>query len=1169
VVRSRVSRGGQANEAGSLYRSGVAAYLAAHGLAGRAVEAAGYLEGGPVPVTLAFETGQAVDDIRCGLADRTVLDLQAKRACGADKYLTATVAQWAAQAGQLGPGDRIGLATAEPRGPVRHLGGALRRRRRPVPGTLPPREANAVKEVRARVPAGMGTVATERMLDAAIVMNVAVSTAGDEGFRSAANLLEGVVVGVGSGTKAMTALQRAFQEQASEGAGSGLDEWLQILAGAGILVFSDAGGRAGPRRRAELDAVAAYRARLAARDGVLEYPLLAEDLPPMKYSRLADSLCVTVPGLERIVPDDFLPVARRWPRMLLTGLPGMGKSTALEQAAARWAADPAAPVPVLLQLRDLARRDPRRSTDITLPVLIQVATDSAPEHERMPLRTALEKVVACGEAVLLLDGLDECQDRRGVVSDGLAAVAAGLPPGTGMVLATRDSGLAAAGKLNMPRALLAEPRWLEPMLTQLLRHAAAARQVPPDEQDHWVGGRRQQVDQIRVSHPDLWRVPLLATLLTLLAASREPGTLPSSRAQLMAEVVQHTVHRWELTRQRQDAPGLSGEQLIDGYSEIAHAIAARPGGSPEASVQQQVAAMLADQWGRAPAEARALARHIMAFWDEQTGVFVAFSPAGDIEPRSRVFVETGDAMWAARQEPGARREWIAAALADDDRREAVLLAAGLAPDVITYLVESAAAGAASTAARSRALEWAADAAAETPGPAAAGALRALIRELAGAALNAVATPELPGTKAGSVGQLRADVTSPGWRYARRIAMLRLPAELRAERDHALDELELDDSQQAIAQALAALADAAADSRDTLGPGQEAAVRRLLALPLPEHQPAAPAVFGPGTGPAARTRARPLPGHVQAAEQAVRYAVQFGPSAASAFYRISRRGSVRQGWRIREQLIALGYEDPDPPRASLNSDGISFADLTEHFWDDWEILLEAAATIAPPRPLTHSERWRYPDIAQLADVLDVENASLDGINDALSTDPAFLALWLRAVAHAAGLDLPGISAQAQAALQSWAAGNRDIMEVIFAPQPAPAPRSDPTRLDPADATLLIEALGATSEWLAESAYEILVAARDPGLGSRVAAVLAQMAAGRRKNAAIVAIANDTDPPGAARRFQDRDDPALRSAAAAAAAMLAGQGGDPGLWTPVLARAGDEQAAAGQVSAETGG
>jgi hypothetical protein len=144
-----------------------------------------------------------------------------------------------------------------------------------------------------------------------------------------------------------------------------------------------------------------------------------------------------------------------------------------------------------------------------------------------------------------------------------------------------------------------------------------------------------------------------------------------------------------------------------------------------------------------------------------------------------------------------------------------------------------------------------------------------------------------------------------------------------------------------------------------------------------------------------------------------------------------------------------------------------------------------------------------------------------------------------------------------------------MYVMFAPPPAPAPGCDPARLDAAGVALLIDALGATSEWLAGSAYEILVTARDPDVGSRVAAGLAQMPADRRKNAAIVAIANDTDPPGAASRFLDHDDPALQSAAAAAAAMLAGHGGDPGSWAPVLARAGDEQAAAGQVPTGTAG
>ena len=175
----------------------------------------------------------------------------------------------------------------------------------------------------------------------------------------------------------------------------------------------------------------------------MEFSLLADDLPPMTYAPLADSLNLVVPGRD-LSDVEFLGTARRWPRMLLTGLPGMGKSTALEQLAARWAADDDAPIPVLVALRDLARRHPRRSTDITLPVLIEAATAAAPEQERAALRRALERAAASGDAVLLLDGLDECQDRRAGVADGLAAVAAELPDGTGRVLATCDSGLAAA-----------------------------------------------------------------------------------------------------------------------------------------------------------------------------------------------------------------------------------------------------------------------------------------------------------------------------------------------------------------------------------------------------------------------------------------------------------------------------------------------------------------------------------------------------------------------------------------------------------------------------------------------------------------------------------------------------------------------------------------------------
>jgi hypothetical protein len=288
--RTAASRGGRANEAGSLYRSGIAAYLAAHGLTGRGVEAAGYPETGPAPVTLSFETGDAVDDIRCGLADGTALWLQAKRACGADAQLRATAVQWVGQAESLGEADRVGLATAEPRGPVRNLGAALDRRRRApgVAGPFRPAETAALDALRGQFPDGTSAQMADRVMDAAIVMTVAASSSRDEGFRSVANLLDGTAVPAGSGTAAVSALQRAFQEQAAAGTGSGLDEWLKILADADLQVFPDADGPAGPRRQAELDAVAAHRGRLARRNGIIEFSLRADDLPPMTYEPLAD-----------------------------------------------------------------------------------------------------------------------------------------------------------------------------------------------------------------------------------------------------------------------------------------------------------------------------------------------------------------------------------------------------------------------------------------------------------------------------------------------------------------------------------------------------------------------------------------------------------------------------------------------------------------------------------------------------------------------------------------------------------------------------------------------------------------------------------------------------------------------------------------------------------------
>ena len=578
--------------------------------------------------------------------------------------------------------------------------------------------------------------------------------------------------------------------EAKAGTGSNLDDWLQVLAEARLPVFADAEGPAGARRRAELDAVGAHRARLASRDGVLEYSLLADALPPMTYEPLATSLRASVPvrgGSDTL----FLFLARRWPRIVLTGLPGMGKSTALVQAAARWAPDPSAPIPLIVPLREIARRNPRSGAEITLAVLIEAATAGAPDLERAPLRRAMQKAVASGGAVLLLDGLDECRDRRAVVADGLATVIRDLPCDTGVVLATRDSGLPAAGKLNMPEARLTEPFDLASVLARLLRHAA--QRLPAADRDHWIRQREQQLDEVRNGHTDLFGIPLFAVLLTLLLAQPERRTMPRSRAQLLTAAVRDTVQQWEVKRLSEDPvrPHASAYQILDGFAAISHAYVSRPGDCNVRVVDRQVEAMLRERWGLSLGEARERAGEIAWFWDEHVGVFTASAEGSEIEARSRVFAEIGDAMWAESCNPEDLQAWITSALNDDDCREQVILACGLSSDIADEVIGTAR-RTASPAARTRSLLWAADAAAEGAQPSME-ALTILMGELANAA-SQVGAGECTPTESSA---RRRQGSRPGWQYILRLAMLPLPVALRHQRDQLINGLVISDYEQAL------------------------------------------------------------------------------------------------------------------------------------------------------------------------------------------------------------------------------------------------------------------------------------------------------------------------------------------------------------------------------------
>ncbi|WP_213013916.1 NACHT domain-containing protein [Paractinoplanes toevensis] len=446
--------GGVGNERGSVHRRGVAVLLAARGLAGAPLT----LPSGAtfLPVRLDFETDQPTDDVKATADSGAQLFLSAKRTCGNDESsLGATVVQWVAQAPTLRPGDVLGLATAHLTGDMEHISNALKRHHASPGTTGPADETKALTALTNKIMDKTTDLAIrQQVLDAAYVLETTAVEAGDEGFDLAAALLNGTVVAAGDGPAAARALSEAFHTQASRASGSDLADWVRILRDdAKVRVFADGKGPAGAAEHARQRALEDHRTRLADQDGRLELSLLAEHLDPLTVPELADGLRVVVTG-DRREHEPLLVIARRWPRLLLTGLPGMGKSTALRQLAARWALDPAAPLPILVPLPVVAGRC-RQATDVTLSVLCEVAATAESAERRADLAVALEQACRQGHVVLLLDAFDECGDQRSVLATGLQMILTALPPQAGMVVTTRSSGLSAAQRLSLPAAELA------------------------------------------------------------------------------------------------------------------------------------------------------------------------------------------------------------------------------------------------------------------------------------------------------------------------------------------------------------------------------------------------------------------------------------------------------------------------------------------------------------------------------------------------------------------------------------------------------------------------------------------------------------------------------------------------------------------------------------------
>jgi hypothetical protein len=285
------SRGGQGNEAGSVYRRGVGAILATHGLRQKGVAALEMAADGPYPEAIAFETLDTVDDIRCELSDGTYLYIQSKRIYGNDQTFKSAVGQWVAMLERLRDGDRLVIVSTDARGDVAALPSALRKRRNRGVLTAPEKDAIAALADAA------GLSATSMRFDELCAVGHAWHASADSrfdpGYQLCAEMLDGVVVEESHGGGALDVLVAGLHSDAGIATRSTLRDWWQRLDDARIPLIGSATGSVARRMTAERDAERCYREALTRGMNLVDFSLLSDVLAPLTVPDLLSTVVVS------------------------------------------------------------------------------------------------------------------------------------------------------------------------------------------------------------------------------------------------------------------------------------------------------------------------------------------------------------------------------------------------------------------------------------------------------------------------------------------------------------------------------------------------------------------------------------------------------------------------------------------------------------------------------------------------------------------------------------------------------------------------------------------------------------------------------------------------------------------------------------------------------------
>jgi hypothetical protein len=628
-----------------------------------------------------LETEDALDDIRVEFSSGWTVQLQAKRRLEKGEPLTAAAAQWVEAArGSLDPErERLVVAAGSLSDSVKDMQRALERHKADVVGPPTEREAVALRYLDDLLD-GLTDEQRAAVLKCAVIWELAVEEPHEMGARQAASYLTRVLAAgcEDDGLTAWNHLVRLAGRAARLRSGYRLEGWLDGLRGAGARVTSVGGTPAAKlqRRREALDR---YRDRLRREGSIVDLRGLGAEIPALPVDQVDAEVRIAIGSDDSSKNRHLLWTLLRRGRVVVTGLPGGGKSVAIRMLAARLCDVPAAPLPVRVSLADIDAQD--RSVGFRDRLLSAALRDDRTE-DRPRLREELERRFDVGGCALLLDSLDETYDRRGEVVAEVEAFLAGVSPDVDVLIATRDVAYGHAATLGWDSLELLPPLHPEKIVGAVLRQYAVRVGVAENRVERWVANRAGWVAQALTGESTLSETPLLPVLLALLAATRNEASLPSSRAHALEAVVRDVLTRRELKRRGTASfSGLSGTQAqsaaMDAFVSEASAILDANGQIPVSDLSPIVAADLTERWGLSPGPAEAAAQDMIHFLDE-SGIFVISGASETVAPRLALFAEIGDAIRAATTGSSQLDAWTEARI-HSGQLEPLVLAASLSP----------------------------------------------------------------------------------------------------------------------------------------------------------------------------------------------------------------------------------------------------------------------------------------------------------------------------------------------------------------------------------------------------------------------------------------------------------------------------------------------------------